>query len=219
MQVRLADGTEVVLEGEPDFVMAAYDRVKADLGGGPKTVPAPDPDGEEQPVTSPENRPLQRLRDEWLDEPDSDEWGAEDLRPPAGPGEGEADQNIVWIYRCGQEMRSVYALKRKTFNRSRFARIFGFKKIAHIFVEDDRVARALRGRAKTLWREMDPETLHKMRELSGVHPVPGVQKDAESNGEPTYSEDPDTEAAAHFENEKTEESVSVAAAPGKNEGG
>jgi hypothetical protein len=199
LEIRLDDGTEIVLEGDPEFVMSAYDRVKADLKD--KGEDKPKASQEEAVVTSPENRPLQRLRDEWEEDPPAYDWESvesDDVDPTVAPGNG----SIVWVYRCGDEMRSVYALRRKEFSRSRFAHIFGLRKTSHIFVEDDRIARALRGRAKTLWREMDPATLHRMRELSGTHAIPQTETAIPRS---LSGEDPE---------EKTEPSLPAMAAPG-----
>lgn len=147
LELRLGEDVHVVLEGDPAFVMDAYQRVKDDVTnavlaaaargasaqGGAQAQPAPVDDG------------------------------AEAVGLAAG-GDPPAGGPVVWVYRCGEDMRTVYAAERTIFAATRFARAFRLGGVGRVYVEDDRVLRALRHGARTLWRELDPAALQRIKE-------------------------------------------------------
>jgi hypothetical protein len=135
IEVRMGD-VQVVLEGEPEFVMTAYREVQEGLSRAfAESVTA---------KAEPRREPK-----------DYDEAHSVASRAPARSGE-KARRDILWLSRCEDGVRKVYAAPRRGFAGSRFAKSFGLGAVNHVFVDDDRLLRALKHDAETLWLVVDP---------------------------------------------------------------
>src|SRR5262249_38729545 len=123
----------VVLEGDPSFVLRAYKEVQAQVSTAIQ-VSAPKPAPERQ------QRHIPRAV------------------PHAGRSEARKhgrDRGVLWVSRCDHALRKVYAAERGDFAASPFAQRYGLSEVNHIYVEDDRILRALKHDAETLWFEVD----------------------------------------------------------------
>jgi hypothetical protein len=134
LEVKIGADVHVVLEGDPAFVMEAYRQVREDVAAAAAaSSPAASSSQEAAPVVD------QKA----------------DLPP--------ASRRVLWLYRCDDEMRTVYATERASYAASTFAKRFQLGKIDRVYVEDDRILRALRHGARTLWRELGPDAAEKIK--------------------------------------------------------
>src|SRR5262249_24190485 len=124
----------------------AYKEVQAQVTSAIQECKAPAPAGrvEPAPSRSPAVRPMHAHRPQTP------------MSRSADATRGEAPHGVLWVSRCGQAMRKVYATERRGFAASRFATRYGLSGVGHIFVEDERILRALKRDTETLWFEIDP---------------------------------------------------------------
>lgn len=148
LEIRIGAHVHVILEGDAAFVMQAYERVQKDVA--------------------------EAVLREQSDERDERGEAAKGKRAPRSPErrrEGRSDrlgasEDILWVYRCEDELRTVYATQRSQFADTRFAKALGIGGVERVFVEDDRLLRALRRGSRTLWRELEPEGLRRIKEAA-----------------------------------------------------
>ena len=138
LEIRVGEQVHVVLEGDPAFVMEAYGRVQADVVRA-LTSAAPLEDAEAPPLAPREEESVERLRE---------------------------SGDLLWVYRCEDDLRTVYATRRSRFAATRFAQAYGVGRAERVYVEDERLLRALRKGSRTLWRELEPEGLRRIKEAA-----------------------------------------------------
>jgi hypothetical protein len=133
LEVKVGE-VHIVLEGDPEFVTSAYERVRGDITAAMR-----------QAEESAPHKP-----------PDLSE--TTDKLPVAG--------DLLWVYRCEDDMRTVYAVQKKKFASTPFARAYGLANIERVYVDDDRILSKLREGARTLWRELEPEGMRRIQEAA-----------------------------------------------------
>ena len=138
LEVKIGADVHVVLEGDPAFVMEAYRQVREDVAKAAAAAAAAAPTSQEAaPVVEAPAQSTAEL-------------------PPAS-------RRVLWLYRCDDEMRTVYAAERAAFASSQLAQRYRLGRVDRVYVEDDRILRALRHGARTLWRELGPEAAEKIK--------------------------------------------------------
>jgi hypothetical protein len=141
LELKMGDDVHVVLEGDPAFVMEAYQRVQENVAKAlvdKSTAP--------EPTASSEG-----------------EAEGEDLHAKLA-----RDGDMLWVYRCEDEMRTVYCTRRERFRRLPLVRAYGLGGVDRVYVEDERILRALRRGARTLWRELEPAGLKRIQEAAAI---------------------------------------------------
>lgn len=144
LELRMGDDVHVVLEGDPDFVMRAYQRVQENVAQAMV---------QSAPLSSTEGPPETAAAT-------AREQGQEVSQKLA------RDRDLVWVYRCEDEMRTVYCSKRSRWRDTLFVQAYGLGGVERIYVEDERILRALRRGAQTLWRELEPEGVRRIEEAA-----------------------------------------------------
>jgi hypothetical protein len=165
LEIKVGDDVHVVLEGDPAFVMEAYRQVQDDVARAVASAAEHAPD-EAPSAMSPRDT---------FDEDEAAAFEHSDPKmgaapavedPAAGFDELDARGSVVWLYKCDDDMRTVYANDRSVFDNTPFAKAYGLAGIKRVYIEDERILRALRGRSRTLWREMEPEAMERIREVA-----------------------------------------------------
>jgi hypothetical protein len=146
LELKMGDDVHVVLEGDPDFVMSAYQKVQENVANAMVT---------NAPVSSTEGPPV---------------GAAESARAEGEEVTQKLSQarDLVWVYRCENEMRTVYCTKRTRWKDTTFVKAYGLGGVEKIYVEDERILRALRRGALTLWRELEPEGQRRIQEAADL---------------------------------------------------
>ncbi len=142
IEVRIGPDTHVVLEGDTAFLMRALAQIQ---------------DNAQRNALTAEGAVLAQRSREGAPIPEATAAGPEQVPPPG--------ENIVWVVHCDDEVRTVYATAKSRFAKSPFIRALGLTQASRVYVEDKRIARALKSGSRTLWRELTPEALEAVKQL------------------------------------------------------